>query len=94
MNEFNAQEYLKKLHTKQLLNLRDKIYKVKPDPKFICSTEEETLDNQYGKYDVSDSFKNWYVSMPEVKAELKTREHVPNSAEAKEIRQQKAKFKR
>lgn len=92
--DFNAQEYLKGLHTKQLLALRDKIYKTKRDLSFVASNEQETLDNQYGKYDVSHNFKNWYVSLKEVKAELNTREHVPNAREAKEIRQNKAKSKR
>lgn len=93
MTEFNSQEYLKTLHTKQLLALRDEIYKVKPDPAIIPSNEQEQMDNKYGKYDVSDSFKSWYVSLAEVKTELKTREHVPNAKEAKEIRQIRAKNK-
>ena len=92
--EFNAQEYLKGLHTKQLLLLRDKIYKTKKDSSVIVSNEQESLDNQYGKYDVSDKFQDWYVSLKDVKNELKTREHIPNAKEAKEIRQNKAKTKR
>lgn len=96
--DFNATEYLQNLHTKQLLQLRDKIYKITPsdDEKPIFSSEEQRYQyfkDSEAKYDVSNSFKNWYVTLNDVRRELKTREQIPNKAEAKLIRQQRAKNK-
>lgn len=100
--EFNKHEYLKNLHTKQLLNLRDEIYKITPSEEEkkllrpIISSEEELyryLNESEVHYDVSNSFKNWYVTLNDVREELKTREHIPNKTEAKEIRQHRAKNK-
>lgn len=80
---WNPIEYLKKLHTRQLLNLRNRIYRVsggywyKPENKMV--------------YDVSENHQGMIVSLKQVKAELATREHVPNKKEAKALRQQRAK---
>lgn len=95
---FDKHVFLKGLHTKQLIQLRDKIYKVPKsyDPVPMATSEEEDYAQMCAaipQYDVSDAFKGHYVSLIDVKRELSTREHVPNKAEAKEIRQQRAKQK-
>lgn len=95
---FDPSAYLKELHTKQLMQLRDKIYKITPqkDSNLHFSSEHEMYlhsINSEPKYDVSNSFKEWYVTLNDVRRELKTREHIPNKEEAKEIRQQRAKHK-
>mgnify|MGYP003651129237 CR=1 FL=1 len=74
----SAQKYLEKLHTRQLLKLRDRVYRV-------CN---------YGLtrgfqpvYDVTDTLS---VRAYEIKRELSKREHIPNKQEAKQIRRQNA----
>lgn len=71
---------LKKLHTKQLLKMLN-------------------LTRQFGgryfpNYEIIKSFNNFCITSEEIKVELATREHVPTGAEAKKIRQQKAKAKK
>ncbi len=78
----SAQAYLEKLHTKQLLQLRDAAYRVSC---IGMDTDREAV------YDVTDVLT---VRMSEIKRELGKREHVPNKAEAKKIRQEKAKNKK
>lgn len=45
-------------------------------------------------YDVTDNDGGRYIYLSDVLAELATREHIPNKAEAKIIRQQRAKHNR
>ena len=75
----SAQAYLEKLHTKQLLQLRNAAYRVSC---IGMDTDREAV------YDVTDDLT---VRISEIKRELSKREHVPNKAEAKKIRQEKAK---
>jgi hypothetical protein len=75
----SAQKYLEKLHTRQLLKLRDRVYRV-------CNYG---LTHGFQPvYDVTDTLS---VRAYEIKRELSKREHIPNKAEAKKIRQEKAK---
>jgi hypothetical protein len=75
----SAQKYLEKLHTRQLLKLRDSVYRV-------C---DYGLSRGFQPvYDVTDTLS---VRAYEIKRELSKREHIPNKAEAKKIRQEKAK---
>lgn len=46
-----------------------------------------------GSYCIGDGYLSC-ISADEIKAELATREHIPNNAEAKKIRQQKQKEKK
>lgn len=47
-----------------------------------------------GAYDIFDDHSGINLTIEELKEELSKREHIPNKAEAKVIRQQKAKQKR
>jgi hypothetical protein len=80
-------EYLKSLHTKQILAIRDAIYRVSGINRYDIPETE-------AGYDPFDSGGRCWVTLAEVKAELALRPHVPNKAEAKVIRQEKAKAKR
>ena len=68
--------YLKGLHTRQLMALRDECFRYGHNGCWINSANTK------------------WVELEEVNNELNTREHIPNKAEAKTIRQQKAKAKR
>ena len=46
-----------------------------------------------GKYKIQNS-EYYLTSAEELKAELATREHIPNKQEAKKLRQQKAKMQK
>lgn len=72
--KWNPTEYLKTLHTKQLMNLRKEAIAI-------------------GGY-VWTAYETNEVTIEQIKAELATREHVPNKIEAKALRQQAAKEKR
>jgi hypothetical protein len=86
---WNAVEYLKKRHTKELLNIRDMIYRVSGYNYY------DVTDGEVGCDPLSDcSGGRCWVTLEQVKAELATRPHVPNKAEAKVIRQQRAKEQR
>jgi hypothetical protein len=75
----SAQKYLEKLHTRQLLKLRDRVYRV-------CNFNGNLPLNPF--VNVTDSLT---VRVSEIRRELSKREHIPNKAEAKKIRQEKAK---
>ncbi|HET8688688.1 MAG TPA: hypothetical protein VFM18_18895 [Methanosarcina sp.] len=75
MAEWNPAEYLKTLHTRQLMAIRQKCHKFN------------------GYYDICENNSPCVVTISQVKAELATREHVPNKHEARKIRQAKAKKK-
>lgn len=88
-SNWNAVEYLKKRHTKELLNIRDMIYRVSGYNRYDIPEDEVGCDpiNDY-------SGGGCWVTLAQVKAELATRPHVPNKAEAKAIRQERAKAQR
>ena len=76
MKTWNPTEYLKGLHTRQLLAHLQK-----------CRVF-------HGRYDVLENdYSGWEVTTEQVKAELATREHIPNKIEAKAIRQERARMK-
>lgn len=82
-NPWNAEEYLKSPHTKQLLNLRDAIYRV-------SGINHYDIPESEAGYDITNNHQGAVVTLAQVKAELATRPHVPTKAEAKVIRQQRA----
>jgi hypothetical protein len=78
MQQETAQTYLETLHTRQLLKLRDQVYRV-------C---HYAITHGYEPvYHISD---NLSVRGYEVRRELSKREHIPNKQETKQIRQQNA----
>jgi hypothetical protein len=89
---FDPIAYLKGRHTKQLLNLRDSIHAVNGWAK------DESGNYKYPSTEivihVGEKYENKIVNLAQVKAELATREHIPNKAEAKVLRQIKAKAQR
>lgn len=78
-----TQKYLKSRHTKQLLNLRDTIYRV-------SGINHYDIPESEAGYDITNNHQGAFVTLAQVKAELATRPHVPTKAEARIIRQQKA----
>lgn len=80
--------YLKSRHTRQLLQIRDMIYRVSGYNRYIIPENEVGCDpiNDY-------SGGGCWVTLEQVKAELATRPHIPNKKEAKAIRQARAKGK-
>lgn len=86
MEPWDPVAYLKTQHTRVLMQMRVSAYRCggynyKYDR---AMTDEEVF------YDPFDSHTN-YVSLAQIKAELATREHVPNKKEARVLRQQRAK---
>jgi hypothetical protein len=98
---------LKKIHTKVLLNM---LRSARANESAIAKTTKEILHERgmcCGDTNAEWQFLpdhkimitlnsrgNAKVSVAELKAELATREHIPNKPEAKKIRQEKAKQKR
>lgn len=77
--------YLKTRHTRVLMQMRESAYR--------CSGRNEyDLSDEEVFYDPFDTRLN-YVSLAQIKAELATREHVPNKKEARAIRQERARRK-
>jgi hypothetical protein len=76
--KMNKLEYLKSIETRQLMSWRERAY--------ACG----------GYYTPFNHHSNsaMIFSIDDIKAELSTREHIPNKKEAKVIRQTKAKEKR
>lgn len=76
---------LKKMYTKQVLNLYRKLRGEQFEFKiYMC--EEDEVDEK--------TLAGLTKQLREVKDELNTREHIPTKAEKKKIRQEKAKRKR
>lgn len=73
--KFDPVEWLKHQHTRELMNLRVRVYR--------CN----------GEYDISDNHQGFTVTLGQLKAELATREHIPNKKEAKAIRRARAQGK-
>lgn len=71
----SKQEYLKSIETRQLMSWRERAY--------ACGGSYTPFDHK--------SNSAMIFSIDDIKAELNTREHIPNKKEAKTIRQQKAK---
>lgn len=71
----DKQEYLKSIETRQLMSWRERAY--------ACG----------GNYTPFNPHSNtaMFFSIEDLKAELSTREHIPNKKEAKVLRQTKAK---
>lgn len=80
MNADYYENYLKTLHTKELLQLLQSARQ--------CSGSYNPF------YESGYAFEGskWY-SIREIKEELATREHIPNKKESKGIRQKKAKLR-
>jgi hypothetical protein len=97
--------YLKTRHTKQLMAIRDSIYAVNGGAHREYFERREVIYADWIKdkdvdpdtvmlYNVGEKNEPREVSMAQVKAELATREHVPNKQEAKAARQARAKAQR
>ena len=71
----NKLEYLKSIDTRQLMSWRERAY--------ACGGYYTPFDHK--------SNSAMIFSIEDIKAELGTREHIPNKQEAKALRQQKAK---
>lgn len=74
MSIVEKQEALKSMHTKQILNL---LRKSSLDGVCECCNHPDDIERLVEQRDI-------------LKEELKTREHIPNQIEAKEIRKQKS----
>lgn len=85
---WNAVEYLKTLHTRQLMNIRRNIFTITQHEDRHMRSERRMWINMF------DKNSGCTVTMQQLKAELATREHIPNKAEAKVLRQQLAKMQR
>ena len=81
-NKWNPTEYLSKLHTKVLMNLKQSCYRVNGGGKYN-TPEHEMVYNTSGHGNA--------VNLAQIKAELAKREHIPTKLEAKEIRKRRAK---
>jgi hypothetical protein len=81
--------WLKTSHTRVLMKMRERVYRTGGYNyyEYGPTTDEECL------YDPFDTNKN-FVSLAQIKAELATREHVPNKKEARAIRQERARRKK
>lgn len=60
------------------------------DTRELMDVRDRCYRFEHSGYDVTENNGNCFVSLEHVLAELSTREHIPNKAEAKAIRQQKA----
>lgn len=83
--KWDGAAYLKTRHTRVLMKMRESVYRVNGGRYFEYS-ENNDAEVFY------DPFNDGRVcvSLAQIKAELATREHVPNKKEAKRIRQQRA----
>jgi hypothetical protein len=78
--------YLSTRHTRVLMKMRESVYRCGGYNYYEYGgfKDEETF------YDPLGDGRN-FVSLAQIKAELATREHVPNKKEARKIRQERAK---
>jgi hypothetical protein len=83
--KWDGAAYLKTRHTRVLMQMRESAYRVTAYNRYALRDDEVF-------YDPFDSGLN-YVSLAQIKAELATREHVPNKKEARQIRQARARRK-
>jgi hypothetical protein len=77
--------YLRTRHTRVLMQMRESAYRCSGRNTYALADEEVF-------YDPFDT-RMHYVSLAQIKAELTTREHVPNKREARKIRQERARRK-
>lgn len=91
---FDVKAYLEGLHTKQLLALRKSIYRVSP---WSYEREEDSCqivrkEQRGGVYYLFESYSpiNSGVTIEMLREVLAKREHVPNKAEAKALRRERA----
>jgi hypothetical protein len=75
--------YLRTRHTHVLMKMRESAYRCSGRNTYALKDEEVF-------YDPFDT-RLHYVSLAQIKAELATREHIPNKKEARKIRQERAK---
>ena len=74
-------ETLQKMHTKQLLKERNRLYNLSEFCGDCCCRDEQC----------ATCIQNQEYNMSQVKAILATREHVPNKKESKSLRKEKIK---
>jgi hypothetical protein len=77
--------YLRTRHTRVLMKMRESVYRVSGYNRYELKDEEVF-------YDPFVTHLN-YVSLAQIKAELATREHIPNKKEARQIRKARARRK-
>jgi hypothetical protein len=77
--------YLRTRHTRVLMQMRESAYRCSGRNTYALKDEEVF-------YDPFDTHLN-YVSLAQIKAELATREHIPNKKEARQLRQARARRK-
>lgn len=81
--------YLRTRHTRVLMQMRESAYRVSG---YNYAADRGKTEGEIF-YDPFDTGQN-YVSLAQIKAELATREHVPNKKEARQLRQQRASNRR
>ena len=91
MTQFNAIAYLESLHTKQIMGLRDTLYRLSP---WSYKTEDDMTvrDKQYCGVLYLCERSDMKITMADIKKVLLNRPHIPNSKEAKVLRQERATF--
>jgi beta-N-acetylglucosaminidase len=88
VTDWDGAAYLRTRHTRVLMKMRESAYRCGG---YNYATDEERTDAEIF-YDPFDTQLH-YVSLAQIKAELATREHVPNKREARAIRQERARRK-
>lgn len=83
--KWDGAAYLRTRHTRVLMKMRDSAYRCSGRNTYALKDEEVF-------YDPFDTHLH-YVSLAQIKAELATREHIPNKKEARQIRQALARRK-
>lgn len=91
MKQFNAVAYLENLHTKQILDFRKSIYRLSH---WSYKTENDVMvrDKEYSGVLYLCENTDMKITMEDIKKVLQNRPHVPNSKEAKILRQERANF--
>jgi hypothetical protein len=85
MEPFDGAAYLERCHTRELLAMKARLYRVNGGSAIFGDRSFFCLGDNSGSYG---------VSLGQIKAELAKREHVPNKMEAKRQRQQQARRRR
>lgn len=87
--EFDPVEYLKKAPTRLLMKYRREIYRINGVKRNLYGASEETCTLEL----TGNSNGTRWINLKQLKDELKTREHIPNKQEAKEMRRNLAQGK-
>lgn len=82
--------YLEQLHTKQLLDLKRTVYRLSYPYKMVNGVQ--VRDVQQGGVFYPWPNSNIAVTLEDIKHVLSNRPHIPNSKEAKTLRQERACF--